>query len=492
MFKHKEYNLTVQALFIFIGKLIQILFQFFVPIILIRYFSQSDYGIYQKVLFFAGIATPLLIFHFNESLYYFFPISKNSKQQNEFISQTYFQLLSASILVSLIILPLIPYLSVYINDSVLISYIYQILAILCLTASSSILENIFILEKKSKLVVLFASLDKFVRTFLLLSFVIFYQTIAAALLAIIIYCALRFLFLTFYLITNFELSIFLIKISNVKIQWKYVSPMGLGLFVGLLGKNADKLILAWLLTDADFALYSIGNLSLPFIATVYISVGNVIMPELAKYSKKNDLVKTLSLWRSMIIKNSILTIPLILFFLIQAKEIFVLLFTESYAESANVFRIILLALLIQMLGYGYVLRAYGKTKKILIAKIYRTLLSLIFGYIFIKNFGIIGAALTFLFSYFINAIIQLRDTKILLNVSLRDYLPWLDFIKLFAISIIPGIIIIYTKSFNWPIVYTLLLNSLIYFGIVILSLYVFNYFKKFGLDKILNKNIFFK
>ena len=120
--------------------------------------------------------------------------------------------------------------------------------------------------------------------------------------------------------------------------------MGLGLFVGLLGKNADKLILVWLLTDRDFALYSIGNLSLPFIATVYVSIGNVIMPELAKYSKNNDLKKTISLWKSMIIKNSILTIPLILFFLIQAKEIFIILFTDNYAESANVFRIIILAL----------------------------------------------------------------------------------------------------------------------------------------------------
>ena len=415
LFKHKEYNLTVQALFIFIGKLIQILFQFLVPIILIRIFSQSDYGVYQKILFFAGIATPLFIFHFNESLYYFFPITKNSTQQNEFISQTYFQLLGICLFSTVIILLLFPYLSVYINDSVLINYIYQILAIVCLTSSSSILENIFVLEKKSKLVVVFASLDKLVRTLLLLSFVMFYQTIEAALFAIIIYCTLRFLFLTFYLIKNFKLSVFLIKISNIKTQWKYVSPMGLGLFVGLLGKNADKLFLVWFLKDTDFALYSIGNLSVPFITTVYISIGNVVMPELAKYSKNNDLKKTISLWSSMIIKNSILTIPLILFFLIQADEIFIILFTESYVESANVFRIIVLTLLIQMLGYGYVLRAFGKTKKILIAKVYRTLLSLIFGYIFIKNFGVIGAALTFLFSFFINAIIQLRDTKILLN-----------------------------------------------------------------------------
>ena len=209
-----------------------------------------------------------------------------------------------------------------------------------------------------------------------------------------------------------------------------------------MGKNADKLILVWLLTDSDFALYSIGNLSVPFIATVYVSIGNVVMPELAKYSLKKDIKKTLQLWKSMVIKNSIITLPILTFFIIEADYFFIFLFTETYVDSANVFRIIVLTLLIQMLGYGYVLRAFGKTKKILISKIYRTTLSLLVGYFLIRSFGIIGAALTFLFSYFVNAIIQLIYAKKLLQVTWLDNLPWKHFTKLILISIVPGIIII--------------------------------------------------
>ena len=491
MLKHKEYNLTTQAVFIFISKFIQILFQFLVPIILIRILSQTDYGIYQKVLFFTALAIPLFKFHFTASLYYFFPISKKSNQLNEFISQTYYQLLVICIFGSIIILISFFFLESYFEDKIFYRYIYQILAIIFFTVCSSILENIFILEKKSKLVVIVTSADKFLRTSLLLVIISIYQTIELALLALIIHGFLRFLFLTIYLFKNYKLNILLIKISNLKTQWNYVMPMGLGLFIGVLGKNADKLILVWLLTNSDFALYTIGNLSIPLIATVYISIGNVIMPELAKYSLNKDLDKSLMLWKSMIIKNSIITIPVIFFFIIQAKEIFIVLFTNSYVDSANVFRIIVLTLLIQMLGYGYVLRAFGKTKKILIAKIYRTTLSLLVGYFLIKNFGIIGAALTFLFSYFINAIIQLIATKKLLKVSLKEYLPWLDFAKLLGISIIPSIIIIYTTSLNWPTVHILFFNALIYFGVLILLLHSCNYLKKFGYEKIL-KNIFSK
>ena len=481
---HKEYNLTIQALFIFIGKLIQILFQFLVPVVLIRIFSQSDYGTYQKVLFVTAILIPLFRFHLTDSLFYFFPILEKSKERNELISQTYFQLLTICFFVSLLILIVLPFLNSFFEDVVFFKYKYQILGIVFFSVSSSILENIFILEKKSKFLVKFASIDKFVRTCLLIYIGFYFKTIESALLAIIIHGLLRFIFLTSYLLKFYKLNLLHVKIEKLKKQWSYVLPMGIGIFVGVIGKNTDKLILVWLLTDSDFALYSIGNLSVPFIATVYVSIGNVVMPELAKYSIKKDFKRTLQLWKSMVIKNSIVTLPIIFFFIIEAKELFIFLFTESYADSANVFRVIVLTLLIQMLGYGYVLRAFGKTKKILVAKVYRTILSLIVGYILIINFGIIGAAVTSVFSFFINAIIQLISAKKMLQVTWLDYLPWKHFAKLILISTFPGIIIICINTLGYTPIKTLIINSFIYFSLITYLLYRFSYFKVFGTDKI--------
>ena len=487
MIKHKEYTLTLQAIFIFIAKFIQILFQFLIPVILIRILAQSDYGLYQKVLFLTTLIIPLFRFHLTDSLFYFFPICNKGHERNEIISQTYFQLLAICVFMSIIFIIISPIIESFFHNKNVFKYSYQILAIIFFTVTSSILENIFILEKKSKLVVLFASADKFLRTSLLLIIISIFKNIEYALLALIIHGFFRFLFLTIYLFKNYDLDILLVKVVNLKKQWIYVFPMGLGLFLGVLGKNSDKLILAWLLTDIDFALYSIGNLSIPFIATVYVSIGNVVMPELAKYSINQEFQKTLILWKSMIIKNAIVTLPIILFFIVQANEIFIVLFTDAYSGSANVFRIIILTLLIQMLGYGYILRAFGKTKKILVAKIYRTLLSLIVGYFLISNFGIIGAALTFVFSYFVNAIIQLKAAKKLLQVSWRNYLPWSDFYRLFIISLVPATIIYFINALDWPPIQQLVVNGLIYFSLVFLLLFKFNYFKVFGIEKILNQ-----
>lgn len=480
-----QHSLTVHAFFVFIGKSIETLFQFLVPIILVRLFSKSDYGIYHKVLFACALLSPLLRFHISDSLFYFFPLKKNCKEKNELLTQTYFQLLLISSVFILIIAIIFPFVKDHIQDQSFIDFVYPILGLIFFTVTSSILENIFILEKKSKLVIGFAAADKSTRTILLLVIVYFYQDIYAAIIALLIHGFLRFVFLSGYLVKHYNLSISHIKLENLKEQWKYVMPMGFGALLGSAGKNADKLLLAWLLTDADFAMYSVGNFSIPFIAVIYISIGNVIMPEISRYSITNEIKKVLNLWKSMVVKNAIITIPIIVFFFIQAELVFAFLFTEEYLPSANVFRVIIMILLVQMLGYGYILRGFAKTKTIFVAKIFRTSISLIAGYFLIKYFGIIGAAFTYLISYSINAFYQLFKAKKLMQVDWKEYLPWADFSKLFVASLLPGLFILVFNKFDFTEIQILIVSSIVYFGLIYIIMDKLNYVEVFGVKKVI-------
>ena len=49
-----------------------------------------------------------------------------------------------------------------------------------------------------------------------------------------------------------------------------------------------------------------------------------------------------------------------------------------------------------MLGYGYILRGYGKTEFVFKANFFKMIFSVIIGYILIKQFGYLGAATTIL------------------------------------------------------------------------------------------------
>ena len=349
------------------------------------------------------------------------------------------------------------------------------------------LENIFILEKKGTFIVAYSGLDRLLRTILLLTLLFIYQSIEYAFVALTIHGFVRFVFLTGYLMRRYSLSVWLITVENLREQIGYVLPMGLGIIVGVLGKNADKLLITGLLIDTDFAIYSIGCLSLPFIGSMYISVGNVILPELVKHSIIGDVQSTLILWRSMVVKNAIITIPIVAFFIYEAPYVFEFLFTNEYSYASNVFRIIILTLLLQMLGYGYVLRAYGKTKMILRVKLLRTFLSLTLGYLLVNNFGLIGAALTYIFSYSFNGLYQLVLARNLLNVKWKSYLPWKDFIVISAVSLFSYAVLYLCDSRLQVTVLThLIVNALIYFGLVLAMLSWTKHLKLLQLARVVN------
>ena len=77
--------------------------------------------------------------------------------------------------------------------------------------------------------------------------------------------------------------------------------------------------------------------------------------------------------------NMIITIPALVYFIFYANYLMTFLFGDQYIESANVFRILILMFLIQMFGYGYILRGFGIMKPILPANILKTFLSISLG-----------------------------------------------------------------------------------------------------------------
>ena len=203
------------------------------------------------------------------------------------------------------------------------------------------------------------------------------------------------------------------------------------------------------------------------ITILYTSVGDTLMPKLSEFSKNNSILGAHSLWKKMIRYNSMFTIPTVLYFIIVAPEFITFLFTDQYFDSILIFQLTLSTFLIQMLGHGYILRAFAKTGQILKANLIRTIISLILGYFLIINLGIIGAALIYIISFNINAFIQLYKSKTVLDVSTREFLPWKDFINFILYSSIAILPVILLKNFE--------MNSLLYLFIsfILFSLTIF-------------------
>lgn len=94
----KTYTLKQQAVLVFIGKGSGYLINIAIPIILVRLFTQEQFGLYRQCLLIAGAIVPILGFQLYNSLFYFYPLSKTKQEQMELMSQTFFIIIAVGII----------------------------------------------------------------------------------------------------------------------------------------------------------------------------------------------------------------------------------------------------------------------------------------------------------------------------------------------------------------------------------------------------------
>ena len=471
----KKYSLKSQAGHILIGKLIGFVVRFFVPVILVRLFTQNQYGIYKQILLISAFVIPIFRFGLPNSLFFFFQRQQTKKDLNELITRTFFSEFVLSVLMFLILFIFRNSIISLMDLNSVSSYIIYVIIFIFLMLISFIIEVIFIVEEKPKIAMIYFIANPLTRAILLILAVLLFKTVRVAVFALIIYSLIKTVILFVYLRINYEVNPFIINVQKLKDQFTYVLPMGISALIGTIGNYADKIILAALLTSKEFAIYSVGLFKIPLIILFYISVGNVVLPKISSFSLNQENDKTLRLWKKMIVKNALVTIPFICFFIVISESVIIFLFTEQYVNSVLIFRITLISLLIQMLGYGYILRGYGETKKVLRANLIKMFSSVILGFFFIKYFGIIGAAISYTLAFSINGIIQLIYSKKILKVKFCYFLPWLDFIKLFIISIVPISLILTLKTLNFSNFLFIIFSGVIYFSSVGFLLMRYNY-----------------
>ena len=172
----------------------------------------------------------------------------------------------------------------------------------------------------------------------------------------------------------------------------------------------------------------------------------------------------------MIIKNMIITIPALVYFIFYADYLIAFLFGNQYYESADVFRILILMFLIQMLGFGYILRGFGITKPIFPANLLKMFVSILLGIPLIYFYGYIGASITFVLAFASNGIMQLIITQRFLEIKWIDFIPWKDLIILLLISSISLLFSTICMFFDLNNLFYLIFSSIVYFPVLFFSL----------------------
>jgi len=146
----------------------------------------------------------------------------------------------------------------------------------------------------------------------------------------------------------------------------------------------------------------------------------------------------------------------------------VFLYTDQYLDATPIYRIALLTFFALILRGTTILLAYGKTKFIFYLQIVFMILSVMLSYSMIKSLGIIGAIIAFVTVIFLREFVLIYKSKLILDLTFREWLPWKDMGRTILFSLIPVPLVILILHFNWTVFITLSVSFMCYTTTILL------------------------
>lgn len=418
------------ALWISIGRITSMLVVFAMPLILTRYLSKADYGIFSQ--FFTLYSALYIIFGFGltSNLFYYYPTA-NKDDKEKFISNSFFLMFLMG-LVALIVL-LLPFVqdSLF-SDGELKEYKYFIIACVAMAIPMNIIAPIYTVRKDKLGALILPALVAVLRVGVIILCAIFFSNLYNVFTGLLVYQVCIF-FLSYIYALKFKM----IKINKtiLKKQLVYSLPVGLTVVLLQLSQYFDKIICISNIDSETYAVYSVAFLSIPFINQIYDSLCQVNVINMTTCYQNNDMSKVVKLYNDFVAKTLSFSTPIIFVVSLFAEEVISFLYPSNYAAAAPYFRVYTITFLFAMFGAGTVLRATGMTRFSTLSYIMGLFVSFPLTYYLIKQYGINGAIIGAVLNQILPRSIQMMFEVKVLSSSFQEFFPWKKILEIAIISL---------------------------------------------------------
>ncbi len=204
---------------------------------------------------------------------------------------------------------------------------------------------------------------------------------------------------------------------------KYAFPVSLAAFAGVAFANVDQLVLSFRLHPAEFAIYSLGCLSVPPLQILEISVNRVLIPKLSKALAAGQRAAATVLFAEGVSELYRILLPATVGLILFAHPIIRLLFTERYSAAAQYLQFYALFYLFMSVPYDVVARARGDGVWILRLALLFAPLSIAATWLATARWGALGALISFLSVQLALRLYALMYQKRHLAARYSEFLP---------------------------------------------------------------------
>ena len=426
--------------------------QLFLPLLLVRIFSQDAVGSY-KIFFLYLNILPLLTFSagFVHGLYFW---TGNKDRGADLVRQAWTILASYSGLLALIGIAFAGYFADLFQCS------GQLVVYFALAGASSLIygfyEEAWIAAGRVWQSALFKSGFEVARAGLIALVAFQTRDIESVLFTYTLVNVSKFIVQTMVALRqNIALPVFSASLS--KETMRYALPVSTAGFLSAASGSTDSILLSAMLSRAQFAVYSLGCLAVPPLFALEQSINQVLASRLSRHIASGNRALAEREFSNTVLELGRYMIPSFVGLQIFAEPIIKLLFTDRYLESVPVLRMFACTYLLMIIPYDGGPRASGNGGWALKVFLLKTLVS----------FGVV-AALTPIYGKFgamggvLASGLFLRVAGIRFNINrlgwaLSEFLPLAQLARITVISMLLALPCVLTQS--------LFANSLIWFGV---------------------------
>jgi O-antigen/teichoic acid export membrane protein len=132
---------------------------------------------------------------------------------------------------------------------------------------------------------------------------------------------------------------------------------------GIAIRSADQFYISRFFGAEVFAEFSNGFIDIPFVGMVTGATSTVLMPMFSKMIfDKSNVEDVMKLWKGALLKSAMIIYPIVFFFLFNARNIVVFLYSDAYVNSAVFFQISMVVNFFNIIVFIPLILAMGKTR----------------------------------------------------------------------------------------------------------------------------------
>jgi O-antigen/teichoic acid export membrane protein len=443
----KEDSLAKRAFWLMFAKTLGFSFTFILPPVLVRYLTQSEYGLFKQVFLVVGTAVAMLPLNFGMSAYYFLPREDEHKRKQVVFNVLLFSTFVGAL--ACLVLILHPALLAKIfSDQTLVEYGPLIGVVILFWIISSFLEIVAVANQETRLSTTFIICAQLTKTLFMLAALLIFGSLRALIYASLAQGVLQTVLLLGYLHSRFPTFWRGFDWGMLRTQMAYAMPLGLAGLLFIAQTDLHNYFISHRFSSAEFAIYSVGCLELPLIGLLRDSISTVMIPRVSFLQKEGEMHEIVLLTARVMRKLAFVFLPAYALFIVIGREFITFLFTANYLGSWPIFALNLTLLPFSILVLDPVLRAFVEHRyfllKLRIVMFFFLIVGLWYGSM---QFGMIGAVATLVMIGAFERLALLVKFGRVLNVTKHDLVLFKDVGKLALAAAIAGITSAFVRSF---------------------------------------------